>query len=125
MRQRSPERVVTIDWRLLFRRLGRWAAQLFRSARHRAAQTDYQAPSWATNFRLGWFRLGLIALAIFVLTQKQIDFTVSVGKLGLSAGQQRSNEAFAASKNVKDNQSSQAATAASNQLSVLPSSAST
>lgn len=83
---RMNDRILTIDWQLLFRRIGLRFRQLFTSARHRVAQTEYTPPAWATKFRFSWFRLGLIAIALFVFTQKQVDFTVSVGKLGVSAG---------------------------------------
>lgn len=38
------------------------------------------------RFRLSWFRLGLIGLLVFVFTQRQVDFTISMGKEGLAAG---------------------------------------
>ncbi|PHI19396.1 hypothetical protein CEQ90_12820 [Lewinellaceae bacterium SD302] len=85
LRQSAGDRILTIDWRLLFARLRTRFTALFRSARHRAEQTEYTPPAWATNFRFSWFRLGLVAIAIFVFTQKQVDFTVSVGKLGVAA----------------------------------------
>lgn len=104
-----------IDWKLLFQRLKQRFVLLFRSARHRAEQTEYTPPSWVSNFRFGWFRLGLIAIALFVFTQKQIDFTVSVGKAGFGAtsnqnGQQVSNHSKTSSRTVSNTQ-----------LSVLPS----
>lgn len=85
LRNRTSDRIVAINWKLLFARLRQRFALLFRSARHRASQTEYTPPAWATNFRFGWFRLGLVALALFVFTQKQVDFTVSVGKNGIGA----------------------------------------
>ncbi|PPK84351.1 flagellum-specific peptidoglycan hydrolase FlgJ [Neolewinella xylanilytica] len=72
-------KILNINWALLAKRLRTRGRQLFTSARHRAAQTEYIPPSWMTRLRLTWFRLGLIAIAAFVITQKQIDFTVSVG----------------------------------------------
>lgn len=80
----GSHKVFTINWPLLGRRLRSRGAQLFTSARHRAAHTEYTSPTWMTQLRLTWFRLGLIALAIFVLTQKQIDFTFSVGADGVA-----------------------------------------
>ena len=79
-------RVISIDWSLLFRRLAARFRQLFTSARHKAARTEYIPPTWFQRFHLTWFRIGLIAIAAFVFTQKQIDFTVSVGKEGLAVG---------------------------------------
>ena len=64
------------------------------SARHRASNTEYIPPVWMSQLRLTWFRLGLIALAVFVFTQKQIDFTVTVGANGV-AGQDQSPDARA------------------------------
>lgn len=119
VKQGGNDRILTIDWSLLFRRLRLRFSQLFRSARHRAAQTEYTPPAWAANFRLGWFRLGLIGLLIFVFTQKQIDFTVSVGKAGLSAG---TNPVTAAKL---DNSSSGAPKTVSTRMSVLPASGAT
>ena len=75
----ANQQVFTINWKLLLRRLRLRSGQLFSSARHRAAQTEYIPPSWASQLRLTWFRLGLIAVLAFVFTQKQIDFTVTVG----------------------------------------------
>ena len=80
---RGSQQILTIDWRLLWRRLSARGMQLTTSARHRAANTEYIPPSWMTRLRLSWFRIGLIALALFVFTQKQIDFTVSVGADGV------------------------------------------
>lgn len=80
------DRVLTIDWSLLFRRLTARGRQLFTSARYTASRTEYTPPSWFRRFRLTWFRLGLIGIVVFVFTQKQIDFTVSVGKEGLAIG---------------------------------------
>jgi len=50
-------------------------------------RTEYIPPVWMQRFRLTWFRVGLMVLAAFVFTQKQVDFTVSVGKEGFAAGQ--------------------------------------
>ena len=86
LRNSSAGRILTIDWSLLLRRLRTRFSQLFHSAKYRAAQTEYTPPAWAKNFKLNWFRIGLIGLTVFVFTQKQIDFTVSVGKAGISAG---------------------------------------
>ena len=78
-RSSAQDKVLNINWPLLGRRLRTRARQLFSSARYRAGQTEYLPPSWMEKFHLTWFRLGLIALAAFVITQKQIDFTVTVG----------------------------------------------
>ncbi|MBB4077545.1 hypothetical protein GGR28_000146 [Lewinella aquimaris] len=79
----GQQKVLTIDWRLLWRRLRSRGGLFLTSARHRAANTEYIPPTWMSRLRLTWFRVGLIALAAFVFTQKQIDFTVSVGADGL------------------------------------------
>ncbi|MCP9237306.1 glucosaminidase domain-containing protein [Lewinella sp. JB7] len=79
----GSQKVLTINWRLLWRRLRSRGGLLLTSARHRAANTEYIPPTWVTRLRLTWFRIGLIALAAFVFTQKQIDFTLSVGAEGL------------------------------------------
>ena len=42
-----------------------------------------------SQLRLTWFRLGLIALAIFIFTQKQIDFTFTVGANGVASQEQQ------------------------------------
>ena len=78
-RSNSQDKVLNINWQLLGRRLRTRLGQLFTSAKYRAAQTEYIPPSWMERFHLTWFRIGLIALAAFVVTQKQIDFTVTVG----------------------------------------------
>ncbi|THH41155.1 glucosaminidase domain-containing protein [Neolewinella litorea] len=78
----GPEKVLNVNWRLLGRRLRSRGGQYVKSARYRAAQTEYIPPTWMTYLRLTWFRVGLIALAAFVFTQKQIDFTVTVGAAG-------------------------------------------
>ncbi len=85
--RRGNDRVLTIDWRLLWQRLRTYLGQLFTSLRHKAGQTEYIPPAWMQRFRLTWFRIGLMALAAFVFTQKQVDFTVSMGKEGLAIGQ--------------------------------------
>ena len=85
--RRGSGRVLTINWTLLWRRLRAYVGQLFASLRHKAANTEYIPPAWMQRFRLTWFRIGLIGLAVFVFTQKQVDFTVSIGKEGLAIGQ--------------------------------------
>lgn len=80
----GSNKIFTVNWSLLGRRLRNRGGQLFTSARHRAATTEYIPPSWLGNLRLTWFRFGLIALVLFVLTQKQIDFTFSVGADGVA-----------------------------------------
>ena len=84
--RRGNDRVFTIDWSLLWRRATTRAGQLFNSLRHRAGQTEYIPPAWMQRFRLSWFRVGLMLIAVFVFTQKQVDFTVSVGREGLAMG---------------------------------------
>ncbi|WP_273445780.1 glucosaminidase domain-containing protein [Neolewinella agarilytica] len=86
-RRRGNDRILTIDWSLLWRRARNRAGQLFTSLRHRMGRTEYIPPVWMQRFRLTWFRVGLMCLAAFVFTQKQVDFTVSVGKEGFAAGQ--------------------------------------
>ena len=113
---RSNDRILVIDWQLLYRRLKLRIRQLFSSARHRVAQTEYTPPSWALKFRFSWFRLGLVAIALFVFTQKQVDFTVSVGKLGVSAGSAPSTAAATVAHRTN---SSSSPTPAS-RMSVLP-----
>lgn len=77
-------KVLTIDWRLLGHRLAAFAGRLFTSARYHAANTEYTPPSWMDRLHLSWFRLGLIALAAFIFTQKQINVTVSMGGDGVA-----------------------------------------
>lgn len=84
--RRGNDQILTIDWSLLWRRAKTRVGQFFTSLRHRAGQTEYIPPVWIQRLRLSWFRLGLIALAFFVFTQKQIDFTLSVGKEGIALG---------------------------------------
>lgn len=84
--RRGNERVFTIDWTLLWKRGRARLGQLFTSLRHRAGRTEYTPPAWVQRFRLSWFRVGLMLIALFVFTQKQIDFTVSVGREGLAIG---------------------------------------
>lgn len=85
--RRGTDRVLTIDWRLLGRRVRAYFGQLYTSLRHKAAQTEYIPPAWMQRFRLTWFRMGLLALVVFVFTQKQVDFTISMGKEGLAITQ--------------------------------------
>lgn len=85
--RRGSGRVLTIDWTLLWRRLRAYVGQLFTSLRHKAANTEYIPPAWMARFRLTWFRIGLMGLAVFVFTQKQVDLTLSMGKEGLAIGQ--------------------------------------
>ena len=86
-RPSGPQRLVSIQWGAIFQKFFRWGKGLFNSLRHRAGQTEYTPPAWLQRFRFSWFRLGLIGIALFVFTQKQIDFTVSVGKEGLAVGE--------------------------------------
>lgn len=85
----GPQQILTIDWKLLWRRVKLRISQYFSAARHRAAQTEYIPPKWMIKLRLTWFRFGLIALAIFVFTQKQVDFTISVGKEGIATNSRK------------------------------------
>lgn len=85
-RRSGNDRILTIDWKLLWRRASARLGQLFTSLRHKAANTEYIPPAWMQRFRLTWFRIGLMLLALFVFTQKQVDFTVSVGKEGIAMG---------------------------------------
>jgi|AntRauTorckE5430_2_1112549.scaffolds.fasta_scaffold04753_2 flagellum-specific peptidoglycan hydrolase FlgJ len=84
--RRGNDRVLIIDWKLLWRRARTRAGQYFTALRLRIRQTEYIPPAWMARFRLSWFRLGLMLLAVFLFTQKQIDFTVSVGREGIAAG---------------------------------------
>lgn len=121
LRNSGSGRILTINWRLLFRRLSMRIGQLFHSAKHRVSQTEYTPPAWAANFKLNWFRLGLIGLTIFVFTQKQIDFTVSVGKAGISAGVPTS----ASIGSTVTQATSAAAASTTAQMSMLPTGSST
>ncbi len=85
--RRSNNNVISINWSLLWRRILARLGQVFTSLRHKAGQTEYIPPAWMQRFRLSWFRLGLMALAAFIFTQKQVDFTLSVGKEGLAVGE--------------------------------------
>ena len=93
--QRTKEQVLTIDWALLLRRLRVRGGQLFTAARHRAANTEYIPPAWMSRFRLTWFRIGLIGVLVFVFTQRQLEFTISMGKEGVHAGAQGGTNATA------------------------------
>lgn len=73
------QKVVSVNWSLLWRRLRARAGQLFTSARYHARHTEYHPPAWAQQLRLTWFRLGLMAITVFVFTQKQIDFSITIG----------------------------------------------
>ncbi len=84
--RRGNNRVLTIDWGLFWRRSKARIGQLFTSLRYRAGQTEYIPPAWMQRLRLSWFRVGLMAIALFVFTQKQVDFTISVGKEGIAMG---------------------------------------
>ncbi|TXF91371.1 hypothetical protein FUA23_01345 [Neolewinella aurantiaca] len=84
--RRGNKNAITIDWRLLWHRLLARTGQLFTSLRHKAGRTEYIPPAWMQRFRISWFRLGLMGLAAFIFTQKQVDFTLSVGKEGLAIG---------------------------------------
>lgn len=87
MQPSSPKHIISVDWRLLLKRLRKRFGLLFNSAKHRASKTEYTPPTWLSGFKLTWFRLGLIGLLLYVFTQKQIDFNISVGKEGLRTGQ--------------------------------------
>lgn len=75
----QPDKIFSINWRLLGRRLTARGRQLRNSARYHADRTEYIPPIWMSQLRLTWFRLGLMALTVFVFTQKQVDFTVTLG----------------------------------------------
>lgn len=98
--RRGSGRVLTIDWKLLWRRLRAYVGQFFTSLRHKAANTEYIPPAWMQRFRLTWFRMGLMALALFVFTQKQVDFTVSMGKEGFAIGQSEGRHSAATAANT-------------------------
>lgn len=115
LRNTNGDRILVIDWKLLFRRLKQRFVLVFRSARHRAAQTEYTPPAWASSFKFSWFRVGLVGIAIFVFTQKQIDFTVSVGKNGVAA---IVNENNGSSSNAS--KTSLLLSEANSQMSVMP-----
>lgn len=84
--RRGNNRVLTIDWGLFWRRGKMRLGQFITSLRYRAGQTEYIPPVWMQRLRLSWFRVGLMVIALFVFTQKQVDFTISVGKEGLAMG---------------------------------------
>jgi len=106
--RRGSGRVLTIDWKLLWRRLRAYVAQLFTSLRHKAANTEYIPPAWMQRFRLTWFRIGLMALAVFVFTQKQVDLTVSMGKEGLAIGHSEGRHSAAKAGGLAANNTSTA-----------------
>lgn len=85
IRQSQGQQIIAINWKLLFQRLRNRFRRLWKSASHRAKQVEYTPPQWMLKLKITWFRLGLVALLLYVLTNKQIDFTVSVGKAGVSA----------------------------------------
>jgi len=101
--RRGSGRVLTIDWKLLWRRLRAYVGQLFTSLRHKAANTEYIPPAWMQRFRLTWFRIGLMALALFVFTQKQVDLTLSMGKEGLAIGHSEGRHSAAGGKGLATN----------------------
>ena len=110
--RRGNDRVLTIDWSLLWARTKARVGQYFTSLRHRAGHTEYIPPVWMQRLRLTWFRVGLMLLAAFVFTQKQIDFTVSVGAEGLAMT--NSQERHSAARNTSNNEASTAG------MSLLP-----
>ena len=65
---------------------------LFTATRHRMRNTEYIPPGWMTRMHLTPFRIGMIAILLFVFSQRQIDLTVSLGKdgFGISASDGRS-----------------------------------
>ena len=89
----APDKIFSINWRLLGRRMAARSRQLRNSARYHADRTEYFPPTWMTRLRLSWFRLGLIGLTVFVFTQKQIDFTVTLGNRGTNQVAGLSNDA--------------------------------
>lgn len=117
LRNSAGERILTIDWKLLFQRLRLRLTTLFRSARNRAEHTEYTPPAWAQSFRFGWFRLGLMAIALFVFTQKQVDFTVSVGKMGVAA---TANQATVLPSNAATTAKQQKPVSNNSTMSVVP-----
>ncbi len=122
IRQSQAQQIIAINWRLLFQRLRARLSRLWKSASHQASQVEYEPPKWLGSLRirwlggvkLTWFRAGLLFLLIYVLTNKQIDFTISVGEAGISAGK---NPPTAAKKQKNSMPAAQTA-----QLSVWPSS---
>lgn len=80
----GQQNIVSIDWKLLGLRLRASAGQMFSSARYHVKTTEYTPPTWFTRMRLTWFRLGLIALVVFVFTQKQVDLSLSMGANGIA-----------------------------------------
>lgn len=106
MQPSSPKHVISIDWRLLFKRLRKRLGLLLSSAKHRASRTEYTPPTWLSGFKLTWFRLGLIGLLLYVFTQKQIDFNISVGKEGLRTGQAIATTAVSTFGQAQDQNSS-------------------
>jgi flagellum-specific peptidoglycan hydrolase FlgJ len=106
--RRGSGRVLTINWKLLWRRLRAHVGQLFTSLRHKAANTEYIPPAWMQRFRLTWFRIGLMALAIFVFTQKQVDLTLSMGKEGLAIGHSEGRHSAAVASGLATNNTNNA-----------------
>lgn len=94
--RRDANRVFTFNWRLLWQRGYARAHQLLTSLRYQAGRTEYIPPVWMQRLRLSWFRIGLMLLALFVLTQKQVDFTISVGREGVAMGADRGRHMAAA-----------------------------
>jgi len=112
--RRGNNSAISINWNLLWRRLLARIGQVFTSLRHKAGRTEYIPPAWMQRFRLSWFRLGLMALAAFIFTQKQVDFTLSVGKEGLAIGE--SEGRHSAANNAKQT----ASTASVAGMNMLP-----
>lgn len=69
-----------IDWTLLGMRVRQYLRRLWNALTYRAGRSDLATagiPS-AKKRRLPWFRLGLAAVVVFVLTQKDLHFSVEM-----------------------------------------------
>ena len=65
-----------IDWELLGARLLQALRRLWVALSFRANGLNLNIPGLNRPLRLSWFRVGLIALAAFILTQKDVQFSV-------------------------------------------------
>lgn len=103
IRQNQGVSSISIDWKFLFQRFRNQLIRLWKSASHRVSQVEYTPPKWMGGFKITWFRLGLLLLLFYVINNKQIDFTISVGKVDDSARESSAADAAVSNDGPKSN----------------------
>lgn len=80
MRQANGDPVLTdINLAMILRHLWRGLRKLFVALHYNVHRAVYKATGGLQiRFRLPWFKLGIAALAVFILTQKDIQFSINM-----------------------------------------------